>query len=64
MVIHTGKSSLIATFPAAARQGIFQSSPRRALSGRPYGGSCNKDTSQWIETLHGRIAQLVVGAAV
>ena len=31
-----------------AQQGIFHISPRRALSGWPYGGSCNKDCSQWI----------------
>lgn len=42
------KCSLIATFPAAAQQGIFLISPRRALSGWPYGGSCKKDYSQWI----------------
>ena len=43
------KCSLIATFPAAAQQGIFHISPRRALSGQLYGGTCKKDYSKWIE---------------
>ena len=43
---------------------LFRSSFRRALSGWPYGGSCNKDLFSMDRILHARGAQLVVGAAV
>ena len=46
--ISTGKRFLFATFPEAARQGIFLSLPRRVFSVWPYCGSCKKDQTQWI----------------